>query len=165
MEDALGGAERVCVLRPGAIYGPHDNPRVLREWHLVGKVARGERRLPLPAGGTQLFHRVALDRVGRSVAAAIQRAPDGGWACNVTDPQDFCYGALARLVAERLDWEWQPEEVPWGDDDHPWNVRQPVIADTTRLCDVLRVSEPDPRAATLAQIDWLWEHRTELASG
>ena len=162
MEDALGGAERITILRPGAIYGPHRHAHVLREWYLVGKVARGERWLQLPAGGTQLFHRVALDRVGRAIAAALDRAPAGTWACNVADPRDLTFGGLAALVAERLDWAWEPVEVAWADGDHPWNVRHPIVADTTRLRDVLGVREPDPLEATAAQIDWLWEHRETL---
>jgi nucleoside-diphosphate-sugar epimerase len=162
MEDALHGAARITVLRPGAIYGPFVHPRVLREWYLVAKVARGERRLPLPGGGTQLFHRVALDRVGRAVAAAVGLAPSGWWACNVADPRDFTYGALASLVATQLGWDWQPDPVAWRDGDHPWNVRHPVLADTGRLRHVLGVEEPDPLVATSAQIAWLWDHRDEL---
>lgn len=162
MEDALHGAPRITVLRPGAIYGPFAHPRVLREWYLVGKVARGERSLPLPYGGTQLFHRVAIGRVGRAVAAAVGSARSGRWACNVADPRDFTYGALASLVAAQLDWEWRPTPVEWGDGDHPWNVRHPVLADTDRLRRVLGVEEPDPVTATKAQIDWLWEHRGDL---
>jgi nucleoside-diphosphate-sugar epimerase len=163
MEGALtGAAERITILRPGAIYAPHDHPYVLREWYLVGKVARGERRLPLPAGGTQLFHRVAVERVGRAIAAALSRAPAGTWACNVTDPRDLTFGGLAALVAERLDWEWETEEVAWSDGDHPWNVRHPVVADTTRLQQELGVRDPDPVEATIAQIDWLWERRATL---
>ena len=164
MEDALHGAEAITILRPGAIYGPYLHARVFREWYLVGRVARGERRLELPDGGTQLFHRVASDRVGRAVAAALERAPLGRWECNVGDPRDFSFAALAALVGERLDWSWEPINVPWEDGDHPWNVRHPVVADTTRLEDVLGVTEPDPIAATIAQIDWLWEHRDEAAS-
>src|SRR5689334_3097754 len=100
MEDALPDDRTVAILRPGAIYGPFDHPYVLREWYLVGRVARGERELDFPDGGTQLFHRVAIERVGRAVAAALERAPDGVWACNVADPTDFTFGGLARLVAE-----------------------------------------------------------------
>lgn len=162
MEAGLGGADRLTILRPGAIYGPYANERVTREWYLVGRVARGERRLPLPDGGTQLFHRVALDRVGRAVAAAVDSASEGRFAANVADPRDFTYGALAAVVAERLEWEWEIEPVSWAAGDHPWNVRQPVIADTTRLRETLGVREPDPVEATLAQIDWLWENRVEL---
>jgi nucleoside-diphosphate-sugar epimerase len=164
MEDAVHGAAAITVLRPGAIYGPYLHPRVLREWYLVGRAARGERRLPLPDGGTQLFHRVATDRVGRAIAAAVERAPSGRWDCNVGDPQDFTFGALASLVARQLEWDWEPVAVPWAEGDHPWNVRHPVVTDTTRLREVLGVLEPDPIAATEAQIDWLWQHRAEAAT-
>jgi nucleoside-diphosphate-sugar epimerase len=163
MEDALHGAEAITVLRPGAIYGPYLHPRVFREWYLVGKVARGEHELALPAGGTQIFHRVACERVGRAVAAALERAPRGRWECNVGDPRDYTFGALAALVAERLDWTWELRDVPWEEGDHPWNVRHAVITDTARLRDVLGVTEPDPVAATIAQVEWLWEHRGAAA--
>jgi nucleoside-diphosphate-sugar epimerase len=163
MESALHGAESITVLRPGAIYGPYLHPRVFREWYLVGRVARGERSLPMPDGGTQLFHRVCADRVGRAIGAAVERAPVGHWSCNVGDPRDFTFGGLAALVAERLGWEWEPFHVPWEKGEHPWNVRHPVVCDTTRMRETLGVDEPDPVAATVAQIDWLWEHRVEAA--
>lgn len=163
MEDSLHGAPSVTVLRPGAVYGPYLHPRVLREWYLVGKVARGERVLPLPDGGTQLFHRVAVERIARSIAAAIERAPSGHWACNVADPRDFTFGGLAALVAERLDWTWEALACTWAGGDHPLNVCHPVLADTSRLRGVLGVVDPDPMAATAAQVDWLWEHRAELS--
>jgi hypothetical protein len=124
---------------------------------------RSERRLPLPAGGTQLFHRVALDTVGRAIAAALARGPHGVWAANVGDAQDLTFGGLASLVAARLDWRWEPEEVAWDAGDHPWNVRHPVLMDTSRLRNVLGVVAPDGQAATQAQIDWLWEHRQAAA--
>jgi nucleoside-diphosphate-sugar epimerase len=164
MEDGLHGAAAITVLRPGAVYGPYLHPRVFREWYLVGRVARRERRLPLPDGGTQLFHRVATDRLGRAITAAVERAPSGRWECNVGDQQDFTFGALASLVGRQLGWDWEPVAVPWAEGDHPWNVRHPVVADTTRLRAILGVVEPDPSTATRAQIDWLWEHRAEAAT-
>jgi hypothetical protein len=88
----------------------------------------------------------------------------GRWECNVGDPLDFTFGALASLVARQLDWEWEPVHVPWADGDHPWNVRHTVVADVARLRDVLGVLDPAPIAATLAQIDWLWERRAEAAT-
>jgi nucleoside-diphosphate-sugar epimerase len=163
-ESALHGADFISVLRAGAIYGQYLHPRVFREWYLVGRVARGEHRLVLPDGGTQMFHRVASERVGRAVAAALDRAPRGRWACNVGDSRDFTFAALATLVADRLDWSWDPVLVPWDEGDHPWNVRHPIIADTSRLRHVLGVTEPDPAGATIAQIEWLWEHRATAAS-
>lgn len=164
MEAALHGAPRLTVLRPGATYGPHLHLHLLREWHLVRMVAAGERRLPLPHGGTQLFHRVALDRVGRAVAAALTHAPDGRFVVNVGDPSDLTYGGLAALVAETLDWAWEPEDAPFEAVDHPWQVRHPVIVDTERLRTVLAVEEPDPRAATVEHIRWIWDHREEVAA-
>ncbi len=106
MEDALETAGcAAVVLRPGAIYGPHPTAR---EWTLVRKVALGHRDLPLPDGGVQLFHRVAIDRLSRAILAAAERATDEPWACNVDDPQDRDYSGLARRIGELLDWEWEP---------------------------------------------------------
>lgn len=164
MEDALCGAKHITILRPGAIYGPQLHRAVLREWYLVERVARGQRALGLPAGGGQLFHRVALDRVGRAIAASLEYAPTGRWAVNVADPQDLTFGALAALVAGRLSWDWEAENVAWEDSDHPWNVRHPVLVDTSRLRDVLGVATPEPRQATEEQIYWLWQHRDDIAA-
>jgi hypothetical protein len=55
----------------------------------VERISRGEHRLELPDGGAQHWHRVAVDRVGAAVAAALERAPGGFWACNVVDPYDW----------------------------------------------------------------------------
>ena len=58
MEDALERAGcPATMLRPGAIYGPHPTTR---EWTLVRRIALGDHHLPLPDGGVQLFHRVAV---------------------------------------------------------------------------------------------------------
>lgn len=159
-----GAAPKVTVLRPGAIYGPHLHAHVLREWWLVERILRGERALPLPGGGTQLFHRVALDRVGRAVAAAVDRAPDGVWACNVADPYDWTFSGLATLAAETLGWVWEPREIPLADGDHPWLARHPVVADTSRLRTVLAVTDPDPHAATVAQLRWLHANADRVAA-
>lgn len=83
MERALHGVGRITLLRPGAIYGPHPS---VRESFLVGRIANGERMLRLPDGGTQVWHRVAVERVARAVAAALERAPDGFWAVTSSIP-------------------------------------------------------------------------------
>jgi nucleoside-diphosphate-sugar epimerase len=97
------------------------------------------------------------------VAASVRAAPEGRWACNAGDPSDLSYGALARLVAEQLGWEWETRTVAWDQGDHPWNVRHPVVADTGRLRDVLGVTEPDPLTATAQQVGWLWDRREDVA--
>jgi nucleoside-diphosphate-sugar epimerase len=159
MEAALHDAGRVSVLRPGAIYGA--GARV-REWFFVERIHRGERRLELPDGGAQFWHRVAVERVGAAVAAALDRAPDGFWACNVVDPYDWSYAGLAAEIATLLDWEWEPVRVAFSECDHPWQTAHPVLCDDRRLRDVLDVTEPDPRAALAETVEWLWSHREEL---
>ncbi len=159
MEAALRDAGHVTALRPGAIYGPH--PEV-REWSLVERIFRAERRLALPDGGAQYWHRVAVDRVGAAVRAALDRAPDGFWACNVVDPYDWSYAGLSSEIAELLDWEWEPVRVAFNEADHPWRMAHPVLCSDHRLREVLKVSEPDPREALAETVSWLWEHRREL---
>jgi nucleoside-diphosphate-sugar epimerase len=162
MEDALASAGcAATLLRPGAIYGPHPTAR---EWTLVRRIALGERRLPLPDGGVQLFHRVAIERVARAILAAAEREPDGLWACNVVDPADHDYSGLARRVGEILDWEWEPEKVPFDSADHPWQTGHPMLASDRRLRDDLGVGadQPDPDEALRETVEWLWEHREEI---
>lgn len=159
MEGALADAfaGRVTVLRPGAIYGPHPDSR---ERALVELVRSRERDLPLPDGGDQIFHRVAVDRVGRAIAAALEHAPEGFWACNVADPGDWTYGGLAGEVARLLGWEFSFRPVGFDEADHHWRVRHPVLCDTHRLEHVLGVVEPDPRSALAECVSWLWENPT-----
>jgi nucleoside-diphosphate-sugar epimerase len=146
-------AGRATALRPGTIYGPHPDTR---EGFIVDKVRRGERRLELPDGGVQLFHRVAVERVGRAVVAALASAPDGFWACNVVDPVDREYASLAGAIGRLLDWEWEPVSVPFESSEHPWHVSHAVLASDERLRRVLGVTEPDPDAALEECVRWLW---------
>jgi nucleoside-diphosphate-sugar epimerase len=156
MEAALRGFDgRVTALRPGTIYGPHPDTR---EAFIVDKVRRGERRLELPDGGVQLFHRVAVERVGRAVVAALESAPDGFWACNVVDPVDREYASLAGAIGRLLDWEWEPVSVPFSSSEHPWHVTHAVLASDERLRHVLGVTEPDPDAALEECVRWLSRH-------
>ena len=158
MEASLhGAAPRVTALRPGAIYGSHPDSR---ERLIVEMVREQQRVVALPGGGDQLFHRVAVDRVGRAVAAALQHAPDGFWACNVGDPYDWTYGALVAEVGRLLDWEFAFEVVGPDEADHPWKGLHPVVCSTRRLEDVLGVREPDPRAALAECVQWLWQNET-----
>jgi nucleoside-diphosphate-sugar epimerase len=159
MEAALEGVRRITVLRPGAIYGPFPNTR---ERYFVERVRLGDRELKLPDRGQQIFHRVAVERVGRAITAALEHAPDGFWACNVVDPYDWSFAGLAGEVGRLLDWEWHPVEVPFGEADHPWATAHPIIGSDVRLREVLRVEKPDPREALAETIGWLWENSDPL---
>lgn len=156
MEAALHDAGTVTALRPGAIYGPHDY--VAREWPLVRRIKERVRRLELPDGGVQVFHRVAVERVARAIVAAAERAPEGFWACNVVDPYDWTYAGLATEIARLLDWEWQPVKVPFEAAEHAFQVSSPALGSDRRLREVLGVSEPDPRSALAELVAWYWEH-------
>jgi nucleoside-diphosphate-sugar epimerase len=162
MEDALEAAGcAATVLRPGAIYGPHPSTR---EWTLVRRVALGDRNLPLPDGGVQLFHRVAVDRLAEAILAAADRPPDGLWACNVVDPVDWDYSGLARRIGEILNWEWEPQKVPFDKADHPWQTGHPMLGSDRRLRDTLGIGadQPDPDDALRETVEWLWDHLDEI---
>jgi nucleoside-diphosphate-sugar epimerase len=158
MEAALHDTGRVTALRPGSIYGPHPD---VREWTLVRRVIAGDRRLALPDGGHQILHRVAVERVGRSIVAAIEHAPHHFWACNVVDPYDWTYAGLAREIGRLLDWEWTPEHVAFSDVDHPWQAGHPVLASDRRLRETLRIpdDQPDPADALAETVSWLWHNQ------
>jgi len=157
---AIAGSPAI-VLRPGAIYGPHPSTR---EWTIVRKVAVGERRLPLPDGVVQIFHRVALDRLARAIVAAVEMTPEGVWACNVVDPVDWDYSGLARRIGEILDWRWEPRKVAFEEADHPWQTGHAVLGSDQRLREVLKVGadQPDPGEALRQTVEWLWSHREEI---
>lgn len=162
MEAALGDAGWVSVLRPGAIYGAFPNSR---ERYFIQLIEQGVHELKIPAGGQQLFHRVAVERVARAIVSALTNAPEGFWVCNVVDPYDWTFGGLAAVAGTQLNWEWEPVEVPFADADHPWAAAHPIYCSDSRLREILQVEEdePDPRAALNGTLDWLWEHRAELS--
>jgi nucleoside-diphosphate-sugar epimerase len=162
MEDALVAAGCPAVLlRPGAIYGPHPSTR---EWTLVRRIAVGDHRLPLPDGGVQLFHRVAVDRLAGAIVAAAERPTRDSWACNVVDPVDRDYSGLARRIGEILDWEWEARKVPFDGADHPWQTGHAVLGSDRRLRDTLgvRPDQPDPDDALKETVEWLWERRESI---
>jgi nucleoside-diphosphate-sugar epimerase len=161
MELALAGRrqdESIAVLRPGMIYGPG---AAGREWTLVSRIRAGIRKLELPDGGAQFFARVAVERVGRAVIAAIEKAPVGWWPVNVVDPYGWTYAGLAGEVARLLNWKWEPVVVPWEAAAHPFKIQSPYFCSDRRLREVLGVTEPDPTEALAATVAWLWEHGAE----
>jgi len=145
-----------AILRPGAIYGPRDG--TAREWPLIRRALAGHKHLLLPDRGVQVFHRVAVGRVSRAIAAAAERAPAGVWHCNVVDPYDWTYAGLAAEIGRLLDHEWEPEAVGFDDAGHPYRLSTPILMSDRRLRDVLEVVEPDPREALAETVAWFREH-------
>lgn len=161
MERALREARRdeaIALLRPGMIYGPG---AAGREWTIVARIRAGIRRIELPDGGVQLFGRAAVERVGRAVVAAAERAPDALWPVNVVDPYGWTYAGLVREIGRLRGWEWEPVAVRWEEADHPFKLQSPFVFSDVRLREVLGVTEPDPRAALAETVGWLWDHGAE----
>jgi nucleoside-diphosphate-sugar epimerase len=161
MERALEAArtdEAITVLRPGMIYGPG---AAGREWTIVARARAGIHRIELPDGGGQFFARAALDRVGRAVVAAAEKASDGVWPVNVVDPYGWTYAGLVNAIGEILNWTWEPVFVRWEEVDHPYKGNSPYFFSDARLREVLEVLEPDPREALAETVRWLWDHGAE----
>jgi hypothetical protein len=100
----------------------------------------------LPVIGARFWHRIAVERVAGAVVAALDRAPNGFWPCNVV-PYDWSFAGLAFQVAELLNWEWEPVRVEFTDSHHPWQTDHPVLRSEHRLRNGLGVTDPDPRRA------------------
>lgn len=149
----------VSVIRPGMIYGPG---AAGREWTIVARIKRGERRIELPDGGGQFFGRVALERVGRAIVAAAERAPGGFWPVNVVDPYGWTYAGLVGEIGRILSWEWEPVFVRFEEATHPFKLQSPYLLSDARLREALGVTEPDPREALTETVRWLWDHGAEL---
>jgi nucleoside-diphosphate-sugar epimerase len=155
---ALRGTESITVVRPGMIYGPGSAGR---EWTIVRRVVAGSHRIELPDGGAQFFARVAVDRVGRAIAAAAELAPEGFWAVNAVDPYGWTYAGLVGEIGRQLNWDWEPAVVPWGAAWHPYQSLSPYFVSDQRLREVLRVHDPDPRTALAETVEWLLAHGAE----
>lgn len=153
--EAARGSLDVVMLRPGMIYGPG---AAGREWTIVSRVKRRERRIELPDGGGQFFGRVAVERVGRAVVASAERASHGLWPVNVVDPYGWTYAGLVGEIGRILGWQWEPVFVRFEEATHPFKAQSPFFFSDARLRDVLGVTEPDPRAALEETVRWLWDH-------
>ena len=160
MEQAIRAFDgSVVILRPGPIYGPRD--WVCREWTFVRRFREGIHRLELPAAGVQVFHRGAVERVGRAVAAAVDvEGVDRHWPCNVVDPYDWTYAGLASVVGRLLGWTWEPVVVSFNEASHPWRLSSPVWVSEWRLRETLGVGadQPDPLSALEQSLQWYLTH-------
>jgi hypothetical protein len=65
------------------------------------------------------------------------------------------------VIGEILTWTWETVFVRWEEADHPFKGQSPFFFSDTRLRDVLKVLEPDPRAALEETVRWLWAHGAE----
>jgi nucleoside-diphosphate-sugar epimerase len=98
------------VLRLPAVYGPRDP--LAREWFFVNRVLDGRQRIALPDGGLSLFHRGYVDDVARAAVLALESPNTVGRTYNVGHERVLTVRAIAELVGQAMDHQWEVVSVP-----------------------------------------------------
>jgi nucleoside-diphosphate-sugar epimerase len=133
IERALLGAEgvRPTVIRPGAVYGPHDaRPR---EWFFVKRALDRRPYVVLAQLGESRFHPTAVENLAELVRLAAER-PERR-VLNCADPEAPTALAIGRAIGGVL--AWDPDELLLhgpprdGVGAHPWATPKPLVLDTT----------------------------------
>jgi nucleoside-diphosphate-sugar epimerase len=158
-EARAAGGFPATVLRLPAVYGPRD--RLAREWFFVRRVLDGRRRIALPDGGLQLFHRGYVDDVARAAVLALESPQAVGRTFNVGHERVLTARGIAALVARVMGHEWEIVSVPdcLLPPTNPFALAYPIVYDLTRIRvdlgyrDVVSLEEGMRRA-----VDWLVAH-------
>jgi nucleoside-diphosphate-sugar epimerase len=122
---------RATIIRPGAVYGPHDIQS--REWYFVKRALDGRPFVVLAFRGGSRFHPTAVDNLAELVRLAAERP--GARVLNCADPEAPAAVELGRAIGAVMD--YRPVEVllpgpPRGSvGDHPWGAPRPFVLDTT----------------------------------
>jgi len=122
---------RATVVRPGAVYGPHDaRPR---EWYFVKRALDRRPYVFLAYRGASRFHPTAVGNVAELIRLAAER-PDRR-VLNSADPEAPTALAIGRAVSATLGHEPAEVLLPGppvdGIGDHPWATPRPFVLDTT----------------------------------
>jgi len=105
---SAGADHRIIVLRPRAVYGPHDSiiiPTALR------LAAKG--KVPLINGGNALIDVTAVDNLVDAIRASLD-APDHAWnrVYNITNGESIKMREWFSLILESLNRPYQTKAVP-----------------------------------------------------
>jgi len=145
----------VTVLRPSKIHG--EGARPPREWVFVKRVLDRRNALLLARQGRGIDHPSAAVNIAALVETVA--AKPGGRILNSADPDAPSGLEIARTVARHLNHEW--EEVLLDDNAdpalgwHPWNLRYPVVLDTSAALELGYTPVGDYAATVPEVIDWL----------
>lgn len=145
----------VTVLRPSKIHGQGARPA--RTWYFVKRVLDHRTAVLLAGGGRGVDHPSAAVNIA-ALIETVATSP-GRRILNSADPDAPSGLEIARVVARHLDHEW--EQVLLGEDAdpslgrHPWNLKYPVVLDTTAATDLGYVPVGDFATTVSAEIDWL----------
>jgi nucleoside-diphosphate-sugar epimerase len=101
-----GRLPTVIVRYPG-VYGPGP----VREWYWVKRIRDGRRRILVPDGGLNIFHRGFTLNLAHTVTLALEIGRPGE-AYNAGDGVQFNVRQLTDMIAAALDHQWEVVSVP-----------------------------------------------------
>ena len=131
LETALLDGVRIplTILRPFAVYGPHN--RAPREWWFMTRALRGDAEIPIAYDGLSRFHTSATANIAELCRVAVDRG--GTQVLNAADPQALTVGEIGEAILEALG---SPAQLsPFAGPQRglegwtPWSVAGPVVAD------------------------------------
>jgi nucleoside-diphosphate-sugar epimerase len=151
-----GGDFAACVLRYTMVYGRYAYKPF--EWYFVRRALDGRRRVVLEAGGMMMPQRGYAENLAEAVLLALDRPESGGEVFNVGDEHVLSVRAIADLVAEELEHEWEIVSVPveFSPCGNPFSLRQNAVFDLTKIRTRLGYRDVVPAArATRIAAAWL----------
>lgn len=152
----------VIVRYPGVYgFGP------VREWYWVKRIRDGRRRIALPDGGLNFFHRGFAANLAHAVCLALDGAEPGS-VYNAGDESQFNVLQLTEMIAAIASHDWEPVSVPgeawpWGT---PYSLYQGhLLYDLAKIKDDLGYRDVvSPQEALRVTVEYLSCHKPERVS-
>jgi nucleoside-diphosphate-sugar epimerase len=148
-----GRLPTVIVRYPG-VYG--QGP--VREWYWVKRIRDGRRRIIVPDGGLNIFHRGFTLNLAHAVTLALESGRPGR-VYNAGDDVQFNVRQLTDMIAQTMDHEWEVVSVPaeaWPYGTPYSLFRGHLLYDTTRIRDELGYQDiVSPQEALRVTVEYL----------
>jgi nucleoside-diphosphate-sugar epimerase len=127
----LAGRLPSIIVRYPGVYGPGP----VREWYWVKRIRDGRRRIIVPDGGLNIFHRGFTANLAHAVCLALESGSPGH-AYNAGDDVQFDVRQVTDMIALALDHDWEVVSVPaeaWPYGTPYSLYRGHLLLDTTRI--------------------------------
>ncbi len=164
MEAHHRGDFDASILRYTMVYGPYSY--LPFEWFFVRRVLDGRPTVALEAGGLMVPQRGHAANLAQAALLCAAHPAASGQAYNVGDEQSLSVFDLAMLVADTLEHQWEPVEVPlcMSPCNNPFALRQNTLFDMSKIRHELGYRDAMPvEQATRSYVAWLREHPVERA--
>ena len=147
--------DRVTILRPCAIYGPHS--RHAREWWFVKRMLDGRWRIPLSCSGASQFQTTNADLIGDFVVAAVEDCLGGIY--NIADATSSTVLEIGRAIAHFLEVDVRFEcfeDYPEASVGRtPWSVPRPFVIDGAKAARDGRLAKVTYEVEAAEAVKWL----------